>query len=96
MRRYFVTIVYYLLSLGDSVINLTLSLFNLSVFRIDVSSAFMFRTEAHRIEKELQGRYLKREGMHEEALNKVEDVRKDFQHAETIRSKASRDGRKSD
>jgi hypothetical protein len=56
----------------------------------------MFRTEAHRIEKELQGRYLKREEMHEEALNKVEDVRKDFQHAETIRSKASRDGRKSD
>ena len=96
MRHYFVAIVYYLLSLGDSTINLVLSLFNLSMFRIDMSSAFLFRVEAYRIEEELQSRYLKREEMHEEALNKVEGVRKDFKDAETIRSKATSHGRKPD
>ena len=66
------------------------------MLRIDVSSAFLFRTESYRIEKELQERFLKREEMHEGALNKIEDVRKDFKNAETIRSNAPSHGRKSD
>ena len=96
MKNYFLTIVYYLLSVWDSIINLVLSLFNLSGLRIDVSSGFLFKTQVSRIEKELQGRHLKRDKMQEEALNKVEEVRKDFGYAKTIHSKTPSDGRKSD
>ena len=96
MKRYIVTIVYYLLSLGDSTINLVLSLFNLSMFRVDIASGFLFMTESSRIEKELQERFLKREEMHEDALNKVDGVRKEFKNAKTIRSEASRYGREPD
>tara|TARA_Y100000296_G_C5083048_1_gene210937 strand:+ start:436 stop:666 length:231 start_codon:yes stop_codon:yes gene_type:complete len=68
-------VIYYFLYLLEGIINFVSSIFYLYP-RLDWSSAFLFFTEARRVEREMGASSAKRQKKAESALNNIEDIKK--------------------
>ena len=70
---YFKYIVYFSMSVFDSVVNLSCSLIHYSP-GMDLASSFLTRTELGRVYKVIQGRNDEREEKSQKALKDIEDI----------------------
>lgn len=77
MKTYFRFIIYYVLSVVDSVINLLFSLFYLYP-KLDLSGKFFVATEYTRIQKIRLSRIVERENKASEALEKIKKIKDEY------------------